>query len=141
MSIKSRTAPYELSGVMLSDISHTTKERQDHVSVEADHEYEILDKYSQAYEEIQAPQAPPPKQEQQQLSSVGNYELTQCPAYIPVTYGNKQTGVSLMQPTTTGSTDEAAAAEDKGQGMSKADDDQKKDNGTMPCEVTSKLSE
>ena len=57
-------------------------------ATEADH-YEILDKYitSQAYEYIEMP---PPRSElanvqlQQPLSSTGDYDYTQCPAYISV---------------------------------------------------------
>ena len=71
---------------MLSDLSTTNKEREVYETIEADHEYEILDKYSQAYEEVQAP---PPKPElpvqPQPPSSAGDYELTQCPAYVPMT--------------------------------------------------------
>ena len=85
----------------MSNISHTSKEREAHESVEADHEYEVLDKYNQAYEDIQVSQVPPPKQEQQQSSSVGDYELTQCPAYVSVTHCNQQTQSSLtLQPST-----------------------------------------
>ena len=78
--------PYEQPGVMLSDLSTTSKERGVYETVEADHEYEILDKYNQAYEEVQAP---PPKPapvavQPQPASSAGDYEFTDCPAYIPV---------------------------------------------------------
>ena len=120
-----RPLPYEQPGVILSDISHTSKERPAHESVEADHEYEVLDKYNQAYEDIQVSQAPPPIQEQQQSSSAGDNELTQCPAYVPVTHGSQQTETSLMQPTTVCSTEVAAAAGVKGHGKSGTDDDQK----------------
>ena len=118
---------------MLRDISRTSKERHAHEIVEADHEYEVLDKYNQAYEDIRVPQAPPPKQEQQQSSSAGDrdYELTQCPAYVPVIHGSQETETSLMQPTTVCSTEVAAAAGVKGHGKSGTDDDQKdEDNGT-----------
>ena len=90
-----RPMPYELPGVKLNDISHTSKEREAHESAEVDHEYEILDKYNQAYEEIQFPKAPPPKLNS---SSAGDYELTQCPAYVPVTRGNHYAETSLTQP-------------------------------------------
>ena len=76
---------YEQPMVMLSDISHDSKERAGYESAEVDHEYETLDKYNQPYDEVRIPEAPPPKLEQQQKSSSGDdYELTQCPAYIPV---------------------------------------------------------
>ena len=71
---------------MLSDLSSTNKERGVYETIEADHEYEILDKYNQAYEEVQAPPpkpAPAPVQPQP-VSSAGDYEFTNCPAYIPV---------------------------------------------------------
>ena len=68
----------------LSTVS-TNKEREVYETTEADHEYEVLDKYNQAYEEVQAP---PPKPElpvqPQPSSSAGDYDLTQCPAYVPV---------------------------------------------------------
>ena len=117
-----RPMPYEQPGVMLSDTSHASKEREANENVEVDHEYEVLDKYSQAYEDVQVSPAPPPKQEQQQSSSAGDYELTQCPAYVPVTHGNKQTETTLTQPPTT-------EVEGKGHGVSRADDDNK-DNET-----------
>ena len=111
-----RSVPYELPGVVLSDTSHISKEREAHESVEVDHEYEMLDKYSQAYEDVQVPPAPPPKQEQQQSSLAGDYELTQCPAYVPVTHGNKQTETTLTQPPTT-------EVEGNGHGVSRKCDD------------------
>ena len=114
--------PYELPGVMLSDASYTNKEREANV---ADHEYEVLDKYCQDYEDVQVPQAPPPMQERQQSSSAGDYELTQCPAYVTVIHSNQHTETSLMQPSTLCSTEVAAAAGVKGHGKSGTDDDQK----------------
>ena len=79
------TYQYEQPVVMLSDISHGSEERAAYESAEVDHEYEKLDKYNQIYDEVRIPEAPPPKQEQQQKSSSGDdYELTQCPAYVPV---------------------------------------------------------
>ena len=75
------TYQYEQPMVMLSDISHGSKERATYESAEVDHEYEMLDKYNQPYDEVRIPEAPPPKEKQQQGD---DYELTQCPAYIPV---------------------------------------------------------
>ena len=113
------------SGVVLSDISHTSKGIQDHETVETDYQYEGMDKYrySQAYEEIRVPsrQAPPPEKEQQQSSSPGDY------AYVPVIHGNWQTETSLTQPATASTTEAVATAEGKGQGAD--DDDKKKDYG------------
>ena len=124
--------PYEQPGVILSDITHTSnKERYAQETVDVNNEYEVLDKYNQAYEEIQVSQALPPEQEQQKSSSAGDYELSQCPAYVPVTHGNQLTETSLMQPTTVCSTELAATTGAKGQGKGRTDDDQKdKDNGT-----------
>ena len=116
-----RSVPYELPGVMLSDISHASKERE---ANEVDHEYEMLDKYSQPYEDIKVPPAPPPKQEQQQSSSAGDYELTHCPAYVSVTHGNKQTETTLTQPPT-------IEVKGKGHGVSRADDDDNETYETM----------
>ena len=119
--------PYEQPGVTLSDISHNTyKERQTYksVEVESDHEYEMLDKYNQPYEEVQVPQAPPP----------GDYELTQCPAYVPVTHGNQQTETSLTQLPTASSSVKAAAGVE---GQETAGADKNEDDGTYevarPC--------
>ena len=70
---------------MLSDISYGSREKAAYESVEVDHEYEILDKYNLPYDEVRLSEAPPPKQEQQQQSSsADDYELTQCPAYVPI---------------------------------------------------------
>ena len=88
---------------MLSDLSRVRKETEAYENVGVDHEYEILDKYSQPYE---IPVAPPPKQEQHQKSSPaagGDYELTQCPAYVPVIttgiHGNRHNTSSRQHPT------------------------------------------
>ena len=73
---------------MLSDLSPTNKEREVYETIEADHEYEILDKYNQAYEDVTVPPPAKPKMEaeaMQPLSSTGDYEFIECPAYIPVT--------------------------------------------------------
>ena len=113
--------PYEQPGVMLSNIIHTSKERQANESCEVDHEYEVLDKYNQAYKDVQVPQAPPPKQKQQQSSSAGDYELIQYPAYVPVTHSNQQTETSLIQPTTASSAEVAADTRNKGQDESGTD--------------------
>ena len=74
------TLVYEQPGVMLSDLSRVSEEAE---ANDSDHEYEVLDKYSQPYE---IPEASPTKQDQQQKSSPagGDYELTECPAYVPV---------------------------------------------------------
>ena len=99
--------PYEQPGVMLSDLSPTNKERELYETIEADHEYEILDKYNQAYEDVKVP-PPKPKPEAeavQPLSSTGDYEFTQCPAYISVAttsiHGNtnKPMDTPSVQPT------------------------------------------
>lgn len=50
-------------------------------------EYELLDKYSQAYEEVNVPQ--PVKTKQHQSSGAANYDFTKCPAYITVSYSNE----------------------------------------------------
>ena len=52
---------------------------------------------------IQIPQTTPPKSQQQNRSSAGDYEFTHCPAYVPVTHGNQQTETLLRQQPTTGS--------------------------------------
>ena len=115
--------PYEQPSVMLSDISHAAREA--HGNVEVDHEYDILDEYSQPYENILVPQALHPEQEQQQSTSAGDYEFIQCPAYNPVIYGNQQTEASLTQPRITGSTEVMAATGGKGQILSSRADQRK----------------
>ena len=75
---------------MLSDLSPTNKERDVYETIEtADHEYEILDNYNQDNINISSPDKPKPKPEveavqMQPLPSTGDYEFTQCPAYVPV---------------------------------------------------------
>ena len=69
---------------MLSDLSPISKDKEVYDTIEADHEYEMLDKYSQAYEDIKVP---PPKSEPadvQLQQSTGDYDYTQCPAYVSV---------------------------------------------------------
>ena len=91
---------------MLSDLSSTNKERGVYETVEADHEYEILDKYNQAYEEVQASPPKPVPVQPQPTSSAGDYEFTDCPAYIPVAttsvHGNtkKPDTLTSVQPAT-----------------------------------------
>ena len=72
---------------MLSDLSPTNKEREVYGTIEADHDYEILDKYNQAYEDV-LPSLKPTSEagavQLQPLSSTGGYEFTQCPAYVTV---------------------------------------------------------
>ena len=70
---------------MLSDLSPTTnKERESDVyeTIEADHEYEILDNYNQPqYDDVKVPPLAEPKPEVQ-LQPSGDYQFTQCPAYV-----------------------------------------------------------
>ena len=85
--------PYEAPGnVILSDLSPTTnKERDVYETIEADHEYEILDKYNQAtYDDVKIPPPAKPQPTEaeavqlQPMASTGDYEFTQCPAYVPM---------------------------------------------------------
>jgi hypothetical protein len=80
---------------MLSDLqSPASKEREVYETIETtDHEYEILDKYSQAatYEDVKIPPPAKPKPEAAEAvqlqplpASTGDYEFTQCPAYVSV---------------------------------------------------------
>ena len=88
---------------MLRDTFLSSKARQfeSNENVEVDHEYEVLHRYSQVYEEVQVPQALPPNwQKEQQPSSTADCVFTQCPAYISVTRGNQQTD-SVTQTSTT----------------------------------------
>ena len=68
----------------LSELSPDNDERNLYETVEADHVYDtpVLDKHNQVYEEVRTPsQKPEPSQP---LSSIGDFELTQCPAYVSV---------------------------------------------------------
>ena len=72
---------------MLSDLSPTDREREVYEIIEADHEYEMLDKYNQPqYDDIKVPSPKPeePMQSLQLSAPAGDYEFTQCPAYVPV---------------------------------------------------------
>ena len=86
-----RPLPYGAPGnVMLSDISPTTNEESEiYETIEADHEYEILDKYYQAAYDDAPPAKPQPTVAEavqlQPMASTGDYEFTQCPAYVPMT--------------------------------------------------------
>ena len=77
-----RPLPYEAPGsMMLSDLSPANEERDVYETIEADHEYEILDKYNQPqYDDVEIP---PPKPEpveaeavhlQPSVPSTGDYE-------------------------------------------------------------------
>ena len=61
-----------LPAVELSAVSRN----EDYEDIEMGHEYEVLSKYSEAYEEVK------PSQETQQTQESGaDYEFNQCPAY------------------------------------------------------------
>ena len=71
--------------VILSDVSTTNKERETFENeTDIDHVYEIVDNYNHAYENVKiSPTAKPmPETQLQPLPSTGDYELTQCPAYV-----------------------------------------------------------
>ena len=72
-----------------------TKAAQEVGGDSGDHEYEFIENYTQMYEVCEAP---PSKQEYKNPSSSGGYELTQCPAYVPVTHGNKPAETSMKGP-------------------------------------------
>ena len=82
---------------MLSDIIQASEERD--ASETVDHEYEVLDKYCQPLSNVDQV-----TQEANQL--LGDYELTACPAYVPVAYGNQQDSSTRV---------ESASGEGKGQ--------------------------
>ena len=92
---------------MLSNLSPTDKEREVYETIEADHEYEILDKYNQPhYDDVKVPLPKPEEPVQPQPSALaGDYEFTQCPAYVPMattsSHGNtnKPAGSPSAQPT------------------------------------------
>ena len=91
MLLLCRSLPHEAPGsVMLSDLSPSNKEGEVYEAIEADNEYEILDKYSQAYDDIKIPPTanlPKPEADAVKLQSfpaAGDYEFTQCPAYVTI---------------------------------------------------------
>ena len=82
-----RPVAYEQPEIMLSKLPPT---RDIYEAVEADHEYEIPDKYNQPqYDDVKIPPPMPEPAEAESvqlrpLPSTGDYEFTQCPAYVPV---------------------------------------------------------
>jgi hypothetical protein len=73
---------------VLSNQPPVDKEKEVYETVEAsaDHEYELLDKFNQPRHH-DAAKGPPLKPESvplQPLSSTGDYEFSQCPAYASV---------------------------------------------------------
>ena len=65
-------------------------ERNLYEIVEVDHMYDVpvLDTHNQDYEEIQVPSPNPEVLQLHPLSSTGDFELTQCPAYVAVATTN-----------------------------------------------------
>ena len=80
-----RPVAYEQPEIMLSKLPPT---RDVYETIEADHEYEILDKYNHPqYDDVKIPPPKPEPAESMQLQplpTTGDYEFTQCPAYVPV---------------------------------------------------------
>ena len=98
ISVESVHVLYSSPGVVLSNIDITQSIKEREAGTEGDHEYELLDKYSQLYEDIEIPKTTPPKSGEQKSSSAGDYEFTHCPAYVPVTHGNQQADTTSSQP-------------------------------------------
>ena len=63
----------------------TQKDSQSCDVINTENEYESLDKYNGEYEEIQFPSKQITGSVQQKRSQTGNYNVTQCPAYLPIT--------------------------------------------------------
>ena len=59
------------------------------IDTEGDHEYELVDRYTQP-RQVNISEASPTKQ-QKSLLRAEDYEFTQCPAYDSVAHGNQQT--------------------------------------------------
>ena len=80
------------------------KESELYDNIEGDPEYETPDKYRPAYDDVIIPQrAQPSLLNPEPPSSGGQYELTQCPAYVPIVHGNQPTeSSSTQQPATSG---------------------------------------
>ena len=98
---------------MLSDLSPTDKEKEVYETIEADHEYEILDKYNQPqYDDVKVPTPKPEPVQPQPLSApAGDYEFTQCPAYVPVATATSHGNAD--KPADTPSTQPNAAQDDQ----------------------------
>ena len=85
----------------MSNIAHRIDERG---FGESTHDYEVMDSVhlNQSYEDINGPPgwAMATKLRMQQNStSADDYDLTQCPAYVPVgSHDNRQTETLLMAP-------------------------------------------
>ena len=74
--------PYGRPGIMLSDLSHTRREKE---TDDTNHEYELLEQYSQAvYADVKLLDNSPTVKDQRSSQSCGDFEFIQCPAYIPV---------------------------------------------------------
>ena len=69
---------------MLNDIIASKEKSGENV----DHEYEVLDQYSQPLSH--ANQAVTKDTNEQTKQLPGEYELTECPAYVPIAHGNQQ---------------------------------------------------
>jgi hypothetical protein len=72
----------------------------------------MLDKYNPNYEEIKAVE-PLNLSDQRGVppSSAGDYDITQCPAYIPVAHGNQEgqlAETSLIRPASTTATKDSS---------------------------------
>jgi hypothetical protein len=90
--LRSRRAEFspnkESGGIKMKELSPVNEEayheRNFYEDVEADHVYDVpvLDKHDQVYEEVQAPSTKPEALQPQPSSSIGDFELTQCPAYV-----------------------------------------------------------
>ena len=104
---------------MLTDIVHTDKDKQ--TAGDEDHEYEILDKF---HPPKTVSHAPPSKSDQ----NVEDYELTQCPAYTPVSHGNQLAETLIMAPHSSGHSSGMATTASGGKGQPPGAVDE--DNGT-----------
>ena len=68
----------------LSDMHHYSMADEVHeLRTGIDHEYEFIDKYSKPYE------MPHPEDGHQKLASTGDYQFTQCAAYVSITNDNQ----------------------------------------------------
>ena len=77
------------------------KESELYDNIEGDPEYEIPDKYRPAYDDVIILQ--PSLLNPKPPSSGGQYELTQCPAYVPVVHSNQPAESSpTQQPASSG---------------------------------------
>ena len=93
-----RQVPYKEPQALLSDLSRPRVANEIIKNTGSEADYEMLDNYNPDYEDIKVVEPLSlPDRRGLPPSSVGDYNITQCPAYIPIAHGNQQAETSLIQ--------------------------------------------